>query len=982
MERAVSLGYAGLGIADLNGVYGLPKAFWKAKESPGFKLVCGAELRMEQGANLVLHAKTKAGWSLLCRLITASHADRPKGQACLDPATFSSMVSASPGRGGLLCIPRDAQHCDLGLLKDLFGADLFLPLARMLDGRDKQRHDEVKRLCAYFGLPALAVNDAHYHDTSRRPLQDTLACIREGVPLEQAGHRLFSNAERHLKTPAEMRALFSDWPECVDNTLKAVSRCDFSLSQLRYRYPSEWIPPGLSAQQHLEYLANQGALTRYGQEPPENVRAQLRHELDLIDRLGFADYFLTIHQIVEYAREKGILAQGRGSAANSVVCYCLGVTAIDPVKMGLLFERFLSKERAEPPDIDVDFEHERREEVIQHLYTCYGRDRAAMVAAVIKYHSRSSVADISKALGAPQRLKRGLGGMGTQLDDPRLEKLSAEISGFPRHLSIHSGGFVLSDEPLIDLVPVEPARMEDRTVIQWDKYDLDYVGMMKVDVLALGMLSALRRCMTKVGIADLADIPGQDPETYAMICRADTLGVFQIESRAQMNMLGRLRPENFYDLVIQVAIVRPGPIVGKMVHPYLRRRKGEEPVRFEHPALKTILEKTLGVPLFQEQVMRIAVELAGFSPGEADELRRAIGAWRSDGRLDQVGQRLQEGLRKSGLSQDFCDRLFLQIQGFASYGFPESHAASFALLCWASSWLKCHHPAEFAAALIDSQPMGFYAAHSLVDDAKRHGVEVSPVDPNHSGWDCEAGPKRLRLGFRVVAGLGEAKAQTIFDARDTRPFASLDDFAIRSGLDDTQLKSLALGDTFACFGLSPRESLWRILLMRAYASKNGAQLDLFNALSPAEEAPLGFAPFDAWQGVVGEYQAFHLSTSMHPMEALRPLLSGLPKTRAADARGVKNGSRWVIAGMVIVRQRPGTAEGMIFATLEDETGLLDLVLRPDVYERVRERFLENRFLLAFGILQRDRDSASLLLMDLKVLPLKTKALAARGHDWH
>lgn len=999
VQTAHDLGYAALALSDLDGVYGLAKAYWRWKSlrqeraSP-LKLILGAELSLGPAPGrtqgLTLLAQGREGWSLLCRLLTASHAGQPKGQACLNFDELRGLAAEHPGCGQLLCLPRlatvaawpeadaSAGLAELARLQGLFGAGLRLPLGRFQDGRDGLRTQRARDWSRALGLAVVAVGDVHYHQAGRQRLQDALICVREGIRLDEAGHRLFPNAGRHLRPPDERAALFSDWPEALANAAAAAESCCFSLDELRYRYPGEWVPEGLDSQGYLERRATEGAAWRYPQGVPAAVRTQLDHELAVVGRLGYADYFLTIDDLVAFARGRGILCQGRGSAANSVLCWCLGITSIDPISMGLLFERFLSQERAEPPDIDVDFEHARREEVIQYLYQRYGRDRAAMVAAVISYRSRSAIAELSKVLGAPARAGRHLRDLDLEDAGPQVAALGRELKGFPRHLSIHSGGFVLSQLPLIDLVPVESARMPGRSIIQWDKYDLDYVGLMKVDVLALGMLTALKNTLTLVGKQELAELPQDDPATYAMIQRADTVGVFQIESRAQMNMLGRLRPASFYDLVIEVAIVRPGPIVGDMVHPYLKRRRGQEPVVHEHPALERILGRTLGVPLFQEQVMRMAVELAGFSPGQADELRRAIGAWRSDGRLDAIGSRLRAGLKASGLSDGFVDRVFEQIKGFADYGFPESHAASFALLCYASSYLKCHHPAEFTCALLNAQPMGFYAPHSLVDDAKRHGVEVLPLHPNESAWDCQVRGGRLRLGFNMVTGLGPAQAQTLLEARARRPFDGLDDFVRRCGLGSAVLQRLALGDAFAGFGLEPRPALWRLLELHTLAARpRSPQLGLWEGLVAAP-GPVGFPTLGSFQAVAADYQAYGLSTRAHPLQALRGLVR-LPQARCADARSTPSGGAFRCGGLLIVRQRPGNGN-VVFATLEDETGLLDLVLRLDVYAKFREVFLSHAFFVAEGILQRDQDSVSLLLKGLKALDLEG-TLNVGSHDW-
>jgi len=1000
VERAAALGYGALGLADLDGVYGLAKAWYRCGKLDGLKLLAGAEVTLEAGdgrGGLALLARDKAGWSLLCRLITASHVDKPKGQAGLAWPEFLRLAQADgPGRAGLLALPRGAGlgedwlgcgapedpglgrwDAAYGPLSELFGAGLLLPLGRFLDGRDAARTAAARRLQARYGAAVAATNDVHCHAPERRPLQDALSCVREHCDLSTAGFRLMGNAERHLKSPQEMQRLFEDWPEALEAAAAAAGTCAFSLGELRYRYPSEWIPAGESAQSWLAQLAKEGAARRFPQGLPAELGATLERELALVAKLGFADYFLTVQELVAFARERGILCQGRGSAANSVLCFVLGVTSVNPAQIGLLFERFLSEERAEPPDIDVDFEHERREEVIQHLYEKYGRHRAAMVAAVIKYRPRSARADLSKVLGlspAEGEAGRPLAGLLEQVQD------------FPRHLSIHSGGFVLSGEPLSDLVPIEPGRMPGRTVAQWDKYDLDYLGMMKVDVLALGMLSALKRGLDLLGLPDLAAIPAEDPATYAMLQLSDTLGVFQVESRAQMNMLGRLKPAHFYDLVIEVAIVRPGPIVGQMVPPYLRRRRGLEEVSYEHPALERILKKTLGVPLFQEQVMRIAVELAGFSPGESDELRRAISGWRADGRLSAMGARLESGLKASGLSDGFCRRLFDEIKGFASYGFPESHAASFALLVYASAWMKCRHPAAFACALLNAQPLGFYAAHSLVDDAKRHGVRVLDLDPNVSGLECTLEQGALRLGWNRVEGLGKSRAQALLDARAQQAFGGLDDFARRSGLPFLVLRRMALAGAFQGWGFEPRAALWRLLLLEAaqWPSPKG-QLSL--DLTQAEWTAPDFNPLDPLQSVQAQYQAYGLSAEVHPMARLRARLARPCPPLDRIKATAKTGQRVRVQGLLIVRQHPGTAKGVVFATLEDESGLLDLVFWPKTWERLKAQVEADHFWEARGELQRDGDSVSLLVESVQGLRLPGEAglpvgLAVFSHDWH
>ncbi|MBX9767795.1 MAG: error-prone DNA polymerase, partial [Bdellovibrionales bacterium] len=918
MQTAIEKGLKGVAVTDRNGVYGLPRAYEVQKQHPHFQLISGSEIILCDFPSVTLLAETKSGYGWMCRMISKAHANKEKTNAYLKfselldfadhprakELTFLVNVPLLEGVKSFVYPQKASQMEALGLemnhfirerleeklsrLRECTPGKIYLPIHRTLDGLDQKRWEQAQKLKRALGLNLVATNDVYYHVPDRIRLQQILTCIRKGVRLDQAGYHLFSNAEKFLKSPREMSVLFQDAPELLEETLKIAERCQFTLKELRYRYPSEWIPEGWSAQAYLEELVWKGAEWRYPQGIPEKVRAQLGHELKLIQKLEFADYFLTIWEIVAFARGKKILCQGRGSAANSIVCFCLGITSVDPIDMNLLFERFISAERGEPPDIDVDFEHERREEVIQHIYEKYGRDRAAMVATVIRYRQRSALREIVKVFddseGSMQKkLTEVLSSFRHPRDSPRdlRSKLSKEgpdsasalrlgreyalrkshkrdkardsalcdalpwdpfvqeIQDFPRHLGIHSGGFTLSADPIIEIVPVEPARMENRTVIQWDKFDLDTVGLLKVDVLSLGMLTAIRKTMDLIGMKELSDIPANDPETYQMIQKADTVGVFQIESRAQMNMLGRLRPENFYDLVIEVAIVRPGPIVGKMVHPYLRRRRKQESSESPDPRLEPILKKTLGVPIFQEQVMQIAIHLAGFTPGEADQLRRAIGAWRSSGTLEKWGRRLQEGLLQSGLPQEWVDRIFLQIQGFAEYGFPESHAASFALITYASCFLKCHYPAAFTASLVNSQPMGFYSVSSLFEDAKRHHVEIHGVCLLKSMWDCtlEAGSCEnrdskgsIRSGFRLIHGMSREIAEHLIAERDRAPFESLFQFLHRTRVRYGVLHKMAMMGLFHVFGYKEREALWAILSFQMLYENGTQQLTLWSAL--------------------------------------------------------------------------------------------------------------------------------------------------------
>ena len=972
IRRAAEIGLAAIAVTDRDGVYAIPKAYQEAQNHPGLKLIAGADLTLENHPSLTLLARNRKGYGLLCRILTASHADRPKGEPLLSLESLSRLL-ALPESEGLIALASEGS--DFNRFVALFGTRLFLSLSLFRDGFDQEKTDRAVVLSRRYGVPIVATNDVHYHLPERRPLQDILTAIREGKSLPECGYRLFSNSERYLKSPRQMTSLFKKIPEAVSNSLRIAESCTFSPAELRYRYPSEWIPAGYTAEHYLEEEVWKGARKRYPSHIPSEVAKQIEHELSVIRSLRFSDYFLTIYEIVEFARQKKILCQGRGSAANSVVCYCLGITAVDPVRMNLLFERFVSAERNEPPDIDVDFEHERREEVIQHIYEKYGRERAAMVSAVVTYRRRSAFREISKAFGlnvgvsSSKVIEKNFEALFLRSDvtecRKQVETFSEELAGFPRHLSIHSGGFTLSADPITEIVPVEPARMDGRTIIQWDKADLDILGLLKIDILSLGMLSALRRSLDAVGM-DLDRIPPEDPSTYRMIRKGDTVGTFQVESRAQMSMLGRLLPRNFYDLVIEVAIVRPGPIVGQMVHPYLRRRQGLEKVSYDHPKLKAILNKTLGIPLFQEQVMKIAIELAGFSPGEADALRRAIGAWRSNGSIETIGKKLKEGLIQSGLSESFSERIFQQIRGFAQYGFPESHAASFALLAYASCYLKCHHPAEFIAALLNSQPMGFYASHTLIDDAKRHGVTVYPVDPCRSGRECVIENGGIRLGWNMVKGISQKEVATILSGK---PFRSFGDFLTRTALRRNTLNRLAMGDLFKRFGLDQRQALWTILAFQTEPDQPQRRF-LFPERSEPDEQ-VEFKKLDTFEAIREDYELFELSTRGHPMEGVRQRVA-LPAMTTFQARRSPPNSRITLAGLLLNRQRPSTANGVTFGTLEDEHGFLDMILWPKIGEAFGEIFLYESFLIVSGTIQRDGQSVSLLVQSMRPVWKKSK----------
>jgi error-prone DNA polymerase len=871
---------------------------------------------------------------------------------------------------------------------------------RRLD--DEMRLHQLRQSSALTAVPLVAVGDVHMHLRSRKPLQDVLTATRIGQPLTACGFALEPNAEQHLRLRLTLGQLYP--AELLAETLAVAARCVFSLDELRYQYPSEVVPEGETPSSYLRRLAWAGAARRWPQGTPPRFEQQIAHELELIADMRYEHYFLTVYDIVAFARSKGILCQGRGSAANSVVCYCLGITEVDPERTGLLFERFISRERDEPPDIDVDFEHERREEVIQYLYNKYGRERAALTAAVISYQPRSALRDVGKALGfedgvldalakqsrwwdghaiAPERLREA-GLDPDQLKLRQLLELTSALIGFPRHLSQHTGGFVLTQMPLSRLVPIENAAMVDRSVIQWDKDDLDALGLLKVDVLALGMLTALRKAMALIGerqghAFSMQDIPDNDSPTYDMVCAADTVGVFQIESRAQMSMLPRLKPRSYYDLVIEVALVRPGPIQGGAVHPYLDRRRGLVPETYPGPdngkALRGALGRTLGVPIFQEQCMQIAMLAAGFTPGEADDLRRAMAAWKRHGNLHKYERRLVDGMTARGYEPEFAQGVYEQIKGFSSYGFPESHAASFALLVYVSAWIKCHYPAEFLTALLNSQPLGFYTPSQLVQDAKRHGVEVRPVDVVHSDWDCTLEVDgAVRLGLRLVSGLKREAAQRIVMARTSKPFDSTQDLARRAALDQPQMKSLAAAD--ALMGLSGhrRQQVWDAAALQAPpALLKGA---------PVDEAPMALPPAPEGEAIVWDYAALGLTLRRHPLALLRPELARRKLMSAEELKDAPNGRLVRHCGIVTLRQQPGTASGVVFVSLEDETGVVQVIVWKHLRERQRLVLAQSRLLAVRGVWQRDGEAKNLIAGHLEDLTPLLSGLSTVSRDFH
>ena len=1030
VARAKALGYGALALTDECSVAGVVRAHEAARKA-GLQLLPGAEFGVRAVAaetlfRFVALPHDLQGWGNLCEFISSARRAAPKGQYALHWQPAQGGWAAWPTLVGneiiLLLSPTLSveKACAIAAAaRAHYGAQVWLGATRSLGAQDALHTLRMRQIAYLSGLPVVAVGAVQMHVRSRKPLHDVITAVRLRLPVAQCGRGLQANAERHLRSRARLASLFD--AQHLANTLEIANRCHFSLDSLRYHYPLEAVLPGQTPAQTLRHYTEEGALVRYPAGIPASVRTQVAHELALIAELKYEMYFLTVHDIVRFARSRGILCQGRGSAANSAVCYCLGVTEVDPSRMSVLFERFISRERDEPPDIDVDFEHQRREEVIQYIYAKYGRERAAITAVVTRYRPRSALRDVGRALQIPEALINALakehpGMYGRTVLAERLQSaiervsaapadasdfaippprrlqlwldLATQLQGFPRHLSQHVGGFVLTQGPLTRIVPVENAAMVDRSIIQWDKDDLDTVGLLKVDVLALGMLSAIHRCLDLIGQwrgkpLRLQDIPAEDPATYDMICQADTVGVFQIESRAQMSMLPRLKPRCFYDLVVQVAIVRPGPIQGGMVHPYLKARANPQAVQYASVALQEVLQRTLGVPIFQEQVMQIAMAAANFSGGEADSLRRSMAAWKRQGGVQHFYERLVGAMVANGYTQDYADALFKKIEGFGEYGFPESHAASFALLVYVSCWLKCHEPACFLAAMLNSQPLGFYSPSQLVQDARRHGLEVLPADVSHSDWDCSleqlgsepnftaphvAEPRPLawslkgneklgsdpnlqpaiRLGLRMVAGLHERVALRISAVRKQGAFASAEDLALRCVLDAGDLKALASADALLSLSGHRRQQVWDAsALHRAPALLQGA---------PVYEKPLVLAAAHEAQEVLFDYAATGLTLRSHPLSFLRARLAAKKMLSAAQLRDLPNGRLVRACGIVTMRQQPQTAKGVVFVTLEDETGCINVIVWKSLKDKQRTELLRARLLAVYGVWQRDEDS--------------------------
>jgi error-prone DNA polymerase len=999
VEAAAFFGYTELAITDRNSMAGIVRGH-AAGKTFGIRLIPASRLDLIDGPSLLSYPTNIDGYTQLSGLLTTGNLRAEKGKCDL----YKSDVFAQLRDQRIIVVPPSTLNAEfefepsfeknLKEYHDVFGDRLYLAAARRYLGDDAKQLFRLSQIARRNEIPLVATNDVHYHEPGRRQLQDILTCIREKCTIHNAGYKLHQNAERFLKPEAEMLRLFRQYPEAIFNTQEIAEACQFSLRELKYVYPEELTTDGRTPQEEIAFLAWKGAHEHYGDVIPETIRVGILHELEFIEEMNYAAYFLTVYDIVRFARSQGILCQGRGSAANSTICYCLGITSVDPTKFDLLFERFISSARNEPPDIDVDFEHERREEVIQYIYNKYGRDRAAIVATVTQERQRGSIRDVGKAMGlAVDTINRltssiwhftdewfegkHISEQGLNPNDPLLRKtleLTQQLMGFPRQLGMHTGGFVITQGKLSDLCPVMNARMEDRTTIEWNKDDIDALGFLKIDVLGLGMLTCIRKAFelakTHYGLNwTLANIPQDDPAVYDMICHADTIGVFQIESRAQQSMLPRLKPRTFYDLVIEVAIVRPGPIQGDMVHPYLRRRNGEEKVEFPSAALEDILGKTLGVPLFQEQAMKIAIVAAGFTPSEADELRRSMATFKTQGLVTKFQEKLISGMMRNGYTREYALRVFKQLEGFGSYGFPESHAASFALLVYVSAWIKWYYPDIFACALLNSMPMGFYQPAQIVIDARKHGVEVRPVDMNYSNWDNSLEERSgrfcsLRLGFRQVKGLREEDLRKVCEYKSIgvwecgsvdvsknipekrKKFNSIDELR-EIGLTQAVLEKLADADAFNSMGLDRREALWQI------STGNDRPVALFAGHSSADpsEAEITLPRMSISEHVLHDYAAISLSLKAHPVSFVREKLSLLHILPTSDLSSQQDGDIVKVAGLVLVRQRPGTAAGVCFITIEDETGCANLVVWESLFDEFRKEILQSRLLMVEGKLQ-------------------------------
>jgi error-prone DNA polymerase len=1008
IEQAAAYGYKEVGITDRNSFAGLVRAHVAAK-ARGMRIISGCRLDLLDGPSLLAYPTDRDAYSQLSSLLTIGNLRAEKGECHLNKA---DVYQYAKGMKFIVIPPEmlndsfEFDHCfekSLKEYREAFGIDLYIAASRPYQGDDHKHLYRIAQLSSLLDIPMVATNDVHYHNPARRQLQDIVTCIREKCTIYTAGYRLHPNAERYLKPIDEMMRLFRQYPDAIRRTQEISEACHFSLDSLKYQYPEEITSDGRSPQEELTFLAWQGAKQHFGDSISERTIAAINHELAFIEQMDYAPYFLTVYDIVRFAREQSILCQGRGSAANSTVCYCLGITSVDPTKFELLFERFISSARNEPPDIDVDFEHERREEVMQYIYRKYGRDRAAIVATVTQQHQKGAIRDVGKAMGLSVDTLNRLSGsiweftdewfegkrimeQGLNPEDKHLRKvlqLTREFMGFPRQLGQHTGGFVITRGKLSDLCPIMNARMEDRTCIEWNKDDIDALGFLKIDVLALGMLTCIRKAFDEAkkhyGLdLTLANIPQDDPGVYDMICHADTIGVFQIESRAQQAMLPRLKPRCFYDLVIEVAIVRPGPIQGDMVHPYLRRRNNEELVEYPSKELEEILGRTLGVPLFQEQAMKIAIVAAGFTPSEADELRRSMATFKLKGLVTKFGDKLINGMMQRGYTLEYAHRVFKQLEGFGSYGFPESHAASFALLVYVSSWIKCYYPDVFACALLNSMPMGFYQPAQIVIDAKKHGVEVRPVDINYSIWDNQleersGSYKALRLGFRQVKGLREDDMKVLLSSRKN-VYSSINELR-DAGLSESALEKLADADAFRSISLDRRQALWEV-------STKDRPIAIFSRQSSADasEEKVLLPTMSTSEHVVHDYAATSLSLKAHPVSFVREKLQQLRIHSTKELTDIPDGKPVKVAGLVLVRQRPGTAGGVCFMTIEDEFGFANLVIFQNLFDKYRKEILQSRLIMVEGKLQREGEVVHVIVRSCYDFSRLLRQLTPSGNE--
>ena len=1023
IERAAFLGYRAIALTDRNTLAGVVR-FHTAAKAKGIQAIIGARIDIEDGASFICLPKDRSAYSRLSKLLTLG---KRRAQKSMCKLWRSDIVEYLQGQILIILPPLsfsasklyvdqkriDSEFADeLSKWVEQLSGSVYLSASLCYREDDDSRLAALQKLAEQSGAPMVATNDILYHHPRRRPLQDLLTCIRKQCTITQAGFELELNAERYLKSPLEIKNGYEKYPDAITKTIEIADRCEFSMTDIRYKYPSVLTRSGNSAEDELRVRTWEGAKKRYSIDKyplgvPESVKKQINYELDIIEKLKYAPYFLTVYDMVKFARERNILCQGRGSAANSAVCYCLGITAVDPNQSAVLFERFISEARGEPPDIDVDFEHERREEVIQHIYETYGRERAGLAATVVTFRSRSAIREAGKAMGLSDAIidilvsqVRGsdiknisaskLLEIGLDPKDKILRlviKLAKELIGFPRHLSQHVGGFVITRDRLDELVPIENAAMIDRTVIEWDKDDLDSLGILKVDVLALGMLSCLRKgfdiARRHYGLElDLSNIPSEDPVVYDMLCKGDSLGVFQLESRAQMAMLPRLKPRSFYDLVIEVAIVRPGPIQGDMVHPYIRRRNGEESVDLPSKELHEVLHKTLGVPLFQEQAMKIAIIAAGFTPGEADQLRKAMATFRKTDKIGELGLKMIAGMVERGYEKSFAERCFRQIEGFGNYGFPESHAASFALLVYVSSWMKCHMPATFAAALLNSQPMGFYAPAQIVRDAREHGVIVLPPDVNMANWDCDLerqkdGTLALRLGMNQIKGLRKGEA-VLIEKNRREGYRNIEELSIRAGIQSMTLEILARADAFQSLSLSRRQAFWHVRGLNASVFRNNQkkkqELPLFDTLLSVgknfvvdSEPGVDLPDSNLGEEVMDDYASLRLSLKSHPLSLLRNVFPKGFYKPISFFNDLNDGERVSVVGLVLVRQRPSTAKGILFITIEDDTGVANLVIWSRQFERFKRAVMNAKLLGVTGKLQREGEVIHLIAENLQDL---------------